>query len=373
MEELFIKEIKVQYIRHITNLDIPLDEEVRKHLIITGKNGSGKTSLLEELKQRLRVLVRSDIGTQILFNDYEQTRAKWEKGNFITVFFGAKRNSQLIIPNGINKVHLKDKYEITEYAAQLFVQYIVNLKADRLFAKEDNDLETVEKIDKWFENFEDNLLQLFDIKGVKLHFDYKSYDFKLVEEGKAPYNFNQLSDGYAAIFAIVAELIMRMENHKVKNYDVQGVVLIDEVETHLHIDLQKKIMPFLTSFFPKIQFIVTTHSPFVISSIANAVVCDLEKRIVTSDLSGYSYDTLIESYFDSDKYSDILKTKIADYERLVDAQTLTEGEKDRLWELKQYLEQIPKFAADELAVKLQQIKLKELNKKRNNGILPKVQ
>ena len=79
---------------------------------------------------------------------------------------------------------------------------------------------------------------------------------------------------------------MRMEEHKTKSYDVQGIVLIDEIETHLHIDLQKKILRFLTSFFPKIQFIVTTHSPFVISSIENAVVCDLEKKIVFDKLSG---------------------------------------------------------------------------------------
>lgn len=39
--------------------------------------------------------------------------------------------------------------------------------------------------------------------------------------------------------------------------------LVDEIETHLHVDLQKKVLPFLISFFPKIQFIVTTHSPFV--------------------------------------------------------------------------------------------------------------
>ena len=54
-----------------------------------------------------------------------------------------------------------------------------------------------------------------------------------------------------------------MEKRHSRIYDVQGIALVDEIETHLHIDLQKKILPFLTNFFPKIQFIVTTHSPFV--------------------------------------------------------------------------------------------------------------
>jgi hypothetical protein len=157
---------------------------------------------------------------------------------------------------------------------------------------------------------------------------------------------------------------MRMEEHKTKSYDVQGIVLVDEIETHLHIDLQKKVLPFLTAFFPKIQFIVTTHSPFVLSSIENAVICDLEKKIVTTDLTGYSYDTIVESYFDADKYSATLKNKIAIYEQLKAKNTLTEEEQDILLKIKIYLNEIPKFISDELAVKIQEIKLKELTKKR---------
>ena len=132
----------------------------------------------------------------------------------------------------------------------------------------------------------------------------------IIEPNKEPYGFDTLSDGYSAIISIVTELLLRMEAHEAKNYDMEGLVLIDEIETHLHVELQKKILPFLTNFFPKIQFIVSTHSPFVLSSISNSVICDLEKDIITSDLSGYSYDTLIESYFDSDKYSSLVKSKV---------------------------------------------------------------
>ena len=93
----------------------------------------------------------------------------------------------------------------------------------------------------------------------------------------------------------MTELILRMEAHEVSVYDMQGLVLIDEIETHLHVDLQKKIFPFLTSFFPNIQFIVTTHSPFVLSSISNAVICDLENKMIMQDLTAYSYDALINN------------------------------------------------------------------------------
>lgn len=46
----YITKIKINSVRHLKNIEIPLSENERKHLIITGKNGSGKTSLLEALR-----------------------------------------------------------------------------------------------------------------------------------------------------------------------------------------------------------------------------------------------------------------------------------------------------------------------------------
>lgn len=68
-------------------------------------------------------------------------------------------------------------------------------------------------------------------------------------------------------------------DEEISQYNAQGIVLIDELETHLHIELQKKILPFLTKFFPNIQFIVTTHSPYILNSISNAKAYDLEKHV----------------------------------------------------------------------------------------------
>ncbi len=414
MEDVFIQQIKVNKARNLVNFEIPLDLDTKKNLIITGKNGSGKTSLLIELKKflnqtsndsiesyepnvkRLQALkirkekllkdsnsteeqidrIDSQIknyqfwidefgGTIIQFNKPKLVSSYFQRGDFIIAFFEAKRNTNLKVPSGINLIDIKPVYKLDESARTEFIQHMVNLKADRSFAKDDNDLETVEKIDEWFRLFEENIYKLFDSSSIKLKFDRKLYNFYLFEDGKEPYNLNQLAAGYSAILSIITELIMRMEVHRAKNYDVQGVVLIDELETHLHIELQKRILPFLTSFFPKIQFIVTTHSPFVLSSIENSVICDLEKKIVTNNLSGYSYDTLIESYFNSDKYSLILQDYIKEYEELLDRNNnLKESEKDRLLDLKKYINEIPKFISDELAVKIQQIKLKELNKRK---------
>lgn len=412
MEDIFIESIDIFKLRNFTRFDLLLSKTERKNLIITGKNGSGKTTLLNELskylnhldhidrnrhsdtpkgleaykKYKLDMLNSTNInqdtllsfdnhikhyrkqieffgGTIVKFNN-DQINEYFKNGNFLIAFFEAKRESALNTPRGIDKIELRDVYRMREKARVDFIQYIVNLKAERSFAKDDNDFESVRKIDEWFNSFENKLFELFDSHDMRLEFDRTSYNFNIIENGKEPYNFNQLSDGYSAILSIVTELIMRMEEHKSYNIETQGVVLIDEIETHLHVDLQKKILPFLISFFPKVQFIVTTHSPFVLNSIENSVIFDIEKKILTSDLSGYSYDTLIESFFNSDNYSELLKERVKEYEKLLENLNLNESEKEKLFFLNQYLNEIPKFVADELAVKLQQIKLNELNRKK---------
>jgi predicted ATP-binding protein involved in virulence len=101
-----------------------------------------------------------------------------------------------------------------------------------------------------------------------LEFNYKNYSFTINHNGNK-FGFNQLSDGYSAIIDFVSDLILKMQtpDSLTRFYEKEGIVLIDEIETHLHIELQRLILPFLTKVFPNIQFIVTTHSPFVLSSI----------------------------------------------------------------------------------------------------------
>lgn len=54
--EIFIQSIDIKQVRHLKNVHIPVAENERKHLILTGKNGSGKTSVLEEIKRFLEGL-----------------------------------------------------------------------------------------------------------------------------------------------------------------------------------------------------------------------------------------------------------------------------------------------------------------------------
>jgi predicted ATP-binding protein involved in virulence len=372
MSDTFISKIHIKEVRHIKDLEIPLSETEPKHLILTGKNGSGKTSVLEETAKSLLMRINSTLVNTIdLDSICIQFNAdiKNKSSNYFIAFFEAKRNSDFRVPKGIEKLKTQiHPFKNRNYYSTEFVQYLVNLHADRAFAITDGDQETVEKIDAWFTNFEEQLGFLFDNKELKLKFDREQYNFNIIEKGKNPYSLHQLSDGYSAVLNIVTELMMSMELDSPFrfNFDGTGIVLIDELETHLHIDLQKRIFPFLTAFFPNIQFIISTHSPFVINSIDDAVVCDLEKRIIIDDnLSGYSSEAIVEGYFDSDKYSQQLKEKVATYEKLAQQKQLSKEEHQQLMNLEQYLDDIPKAFATELAVKIQQIKLKRLEAQSN--------
>ncbi len=72
--------------------------------------------------------------------------------------FPANRSSEIMQnPKGIQKFDLNPRYNIEEKANRRFLQYIVNMKAERSFARDDDDSETMNQIDRWFENFIENL------------------------------------------------------------------------------------------------------------------------------------------------------------------------------------------------------------------------
>lgn len=71
-----------------------------------------------------------------------------------------------------------------------------------------------------------------------------------------------MSSGELALTCLFSELLKQADVIK-QLHNIQGIVLIDEVDKHLHVTLQKDVLPLLMELFPNIQFIVTTHSPFV--------------------------------------------------------------------------------------------------------------
>ena len=174
-------------------------------------------------------------------------------------------------------------------------------------------------------------LQIYQDEELKLEFNYKDYSFRIHTEGKR-FKFTEMSDGFAAILDIVADLILKMQtkNNITRVYQKKGIVLIDEVETHLHLELQRIIMPILTRIFPNIQFIITTHSPFVLSSMDNAVAFDLEHQEIIDELTDYSYEALAEGYFGVSSESSYLEMQLATLGSLLQKKELSDADKSTI-------------------------------------------
>jgi AAA15 family ATPase/GTPase len=373
----FIQEIYIKKIRHLRDIKILIDEDRPRHLILTGPNGSGKTSLLTFLRSYLegipsRMLLKLDairanienykgivlnlktelnnpqaseqmrtqLPNQIIAHqqqitmwkqqiaDFETMTIKffdfsglvdaYHRGEFIIAFFQAKRTSDIQNVNGVQKINVPAISPIMPSGlSSIFLQYLVNQenRAAMLYKKHDD--AGVEAIDKWKANIIKRLRDLFNNQTLELVYDIDKFDFTVQMEGREPFRLvNELSDGYSSVINIIAELILRMEAIASGQYDMPGIVLIDEIETHLHIELQKHILPFLTSFFPNIQFIVSSHSPFVLTSLPDSVVFDLEKQKRWECISPLSAGVIIEDYFESDLYSTESKEMIARYSEL---------------------------------------------------------
>ena len=107
---------------------------------------------------------------------------------------------------------------------------------------------------------------------------------------------NQLSDGYKGTISLVADIAYRMATLNPQlGMDIleksDGVVLIDEVDLHLHPAWQQKVLGNLTEIFPKVQFIVSTHAPSVINSVKKENIRMLsDGKVIETDNQVYGKD-----------------------------------------------------------------------------------
>lgn len=104
---------------------------------------------------------------------------------------------------------------------------------------------------------------------------------------------NNLSDGYKGTISLIADIAYRMANLNPQLLDrvlseTEGIVLIDEVDLHLHPKWQQRIIADLRRVFPKVQFIVSTHAPAVINSVRNDNLVILDNGETTQP-SGQTY------------------------------------------------------------------------------------
>ena len=113
--------------------------------------------------------------------------------------------------------------------------------------------------------------------------------------------FSQLSDGYRNLIGMVADIAYRcIKLNPHLGVDAirltPGVVLIDELDLHLHPNWQKRIVSDLKNVFERVQFIATTHSPFIVQSLrANELINLDEVKGLDNDPNKYSVEEISEN------------------------------------------------------------------------------
>lgn len=125
----------------------------------------------------------------------------------------------------------------------------------------------------------------------------------VVTKGAFELRLDQLSDGERNLIALAGDLARRLviaHPDHASPREVEAVILIDEIEQHLHPALQRKVIPSLQRAFPNAQLIVTTHSPQVLSSVpASAVVVldNFEAHAVTGPTQGRDTNAILREVF----------------------------------------------------------------------------
>ncbi|MBE8999112.1 AAA family ATPase [Nostoc sp. LEGE 12447] len=330
-----VKRLKMQSFRGIGDLTLEFDEA--EPTVFIGINGVGKSSIIDCLAillSRFTSSIQHSTSSGRVFREEDITNGQKETHNEITVSLNSEEAiwSLTKVHKGLSKDTNTNLSAITKVAEnikkdlyisnQLNIPVLVYYSTNRAVLDIPLKIRTkhsFEQIDvyenaltgvgsefriffEWFKKQEDleNELRLEgnssyrdrQLESVRQAISSLIPSFSNLRVRRSPLMrmtvqkqgkeliVNQLSDGEKCLLAMVGDLARRLAIANpglTEPLEGEGVVLIDEIELHLHPKWQREIIPALTRTFPNCQFIVTTHSPQVISQVKPEGIYILEK------------------------------------------------------------------------------------------------
>lgn len=170
-----------------------------------------------------------------------------------------------------------DKEIIVEHAEERNSQWVHSVIVDSLIDIDKNDegnsytiqgnVANQQLLKKAKTNLESILRLILKAANLKLSMNYRNQNnsFRVDYDNKQINSLKELSLGQAVLFNMFATIIRHADinniNNSIELSKIEGIVVIDEIDMHLDSEMQNEVLPKLLKLFPKIQFIITTHSP----------------------------------------------------------------------------------------------------------------
>ncbi len=252
-------------------------------------------------------------------------------------YFSGNLNRDIVVRSSLD--------QIKSWVLDVFLDSRADLvfDGDRISVnKNTNDLRLLQESIKNIENLISAIVQ----KKVKLDLNYRGLNrsrIRLIDtstyEEFIP-SLDNLSAGQSTLLGIFATIIQYADradiNKSINLKTIEGIVIIDEIDLHLHIELQQKVLPQLIKLFPKVQFIISTHSPFFLLGMSETFKLDEYLMVnmpdgdIITDTSRFeefqkAYDLFIDINDNYKKQFDFLKEKISNNEKPL---IITEGKTD---------------------------------------------
>ncbi|HCM9117307.1 AAA family ATPase [Enterobacter asburiae] len=204
---------------------------------------------------------------------------------------------------------------------QLLAQWLANNRTQAVLAKSDGAEEEAKQFDNAINRittFVNDICQL----DLKFHLERNPLEIKVSLGGKR-LSLDILPDGLKSIISWIADMALRLESIPWKQpgdiFSQPIILLLDEVDIHLHPKWQRRILPAIQKLLPNGQVFVSTHSPFVVGSVEDAFVHRLHEsqKNSLSDASktetvpveksgaGKSYQLILAEVFDVEEEFDV--------------------------------------------------------------------
>lgn len=255
-------------------------------------------------------------------HDLKQLKAKYmkcveDKRLPLVLYYGTDR----IIRDVPVRGHIKD-FEVTDSLRNCFdnINYFRDFY-DWFKTEEDVELRELRNNKSYHNPRLDCVRNALEkmIKGYKnLRIELNPSRMLMTNSEGMDLQIEQLSGGYKAVLSVVADIAKRLSiaNPEVKNpLEEQAVILIDELDLHLHPKWQKTIVDDLKRTFPNCQFIISTHSPFIIQSIGADELFDIESMSYAGEegtYNGWSIESIQEKKMGvklkTEKYNNLITT-----------------------------------------------------------------